>query len=87
MCSFNCAPNQKVFPTPMQSNGKISYSKPIPFQWQNAKPHSIPAELAILEASHAFLLTCSVFRQFEPSLGTGTKAVLHQQSRVTRQVS
>ena len=55
------------------SNDKILCSKPIPFQWQNAQPHSIPAESAILETSHAFLLIC---RQFEPSLGTATKATL-----------
>ena len=46
--------------------------------------HSSRSELAILEASHAFLLTC---RQFEPSLGTATKALLHRRSRVTMQVS
>ena len=40
--------------------------------------------IVILEASHAFLPTCSVF---EPSLGTATKVILQQWSRVTRQVS
>ena len=59
-----------------------SYS--IPMAKRYAQPHSIPT---VVEASHAFLLTCGVFRQFEPSLGTATKAILHRQSRVTRQVS
>ena len=70
-----------------QSNDKIPYSKPNPFRWQTAQPHSIPAALPILKASHAFRLTCGVFRQFEPSLGTGrtaTKAILHRRFWVTK---
>ena len=34
--------------------------------------------ITILKASYTLLLTCGVFRYFELSLGTATKAIFHQ---------
>ena len=83
-------------PIPFQCQNFMLNPIPLIFQ-QNSKVTRVQSQftvnldlrsgIAILEASHAFLLTCSVFQQFEPSLGTATKAILHQWSRVTRQVS
>ena len=61
--------------SPVNPNDKISYSKPIPFRWQfhaqnlfhsNGKMLNPVPFQQLLEASHAFLLTCGVFDSSSP---------------------
>ena len=82
----------KTYSIPMT----ISCSKPIPLQWQNfmLKTYSIPmakcstpfhsSRISDTRGQPRLPAYLRCFRQFEPSLGTATKAILHRWSRVTR---